>query len=55
MRGPQLVVSRGCKEFIEWLFRAEVPENGKRRRRNQGMAREAGVRTKQLLTAPYLV
>ncbi len=25
-RGPQLVVSRGNKEFIEWLFRGEVPE-----------------------------
>src|SRR3990167_6393277 len=25
-RGPQLVVSRGNTQFIEWLFRAEVPE-----------------------------
>jgi N utilization substance protein A len=25
-RGPQLIVSRGSKEFIELLFRAEVPE-----------------------------
>jgi len=25
-RGPQLVVSRGNTQFIEWLFRSEVPE-----------------------------
>jgi N utilization substance protein A len=25
-RGPQLIVSRGNKEFVEQLFRAEVPE-----------------------------
>jgi hypothetical protein len=28
-RGPQLVVSRGNGEFVEWLFRAEVPEMDK--------------------------
>jgi N utilization substance protein A len=45
-RGPQLVVSRGNKEFIEWLFRAEVPEmeNGSVEIKN--IAREAGVRSK---------
>jgi N utilization substance protein A len=46
MRGPQLVVSRGCKEFIEWLFRAEVPEMESGAVEIKGMAREAGVRTK---------
>src|SRR3972149_10265877 len=25
-RGPQLIVSRGCKEFVWQLFKAEVPE-----------------------------
>lgn len=45
-RGPQLVVSRGCNEFIEWLFRAEVPEmeNGSVEIKN--IAREGGVRSK---------
>jgi transcription termination/antitermination protein NusA len=46
MRGPQLVVSRGCKEFIEWLFRAEVPEMESGAVEIKGMAREAGIRTK---------
>ncbi len=46
LRGPQLIVSRGCKEFIEWLFRAEVPEMESGAVEIRGMAREAGVRTK---------
>jgi len=45
-RGPQLVVSRGCKEFVEWLFRAEVPEMESGAVEIKGMAREAGIRTK---------
>jgi N utilization substance protein A len=45
-RGPQLVVSRGNTEFIEWLFRAEVPEMESGAVEIKGMAREAGVRTK---------
>lgn len=45
-RGPQLVVSRGAKEFVEWLFRAEVPEMDSGAVEIKGMAREAGVRTK---------
>jgi len=45
-RGPQLVVSRGCPEFIEWLFRAEVPEMESGAVSIKGIAREAGVRTK---------
>jgi N utilization substance protein A len=45
-RGPQLVVSRGCKEFIEQLFRAEVPEMESNAVEIKGIAREAGVRSK---------
>lgn len=45
-RGPQLVVSRGCREFVEWLFRAEVPEMESGAVEIKDMAREAGVRTK---------
>lgn len=46
MRGPQLVVSRGSIHFIEWLFRAEVPEMESGAVEIKGIAREAGVRTK---------
>lgn len=46
MRGPQLVVSRGCPEFIEWLFRAEVPEMESGAVEIKGIAREGGVRSK---------
>ncbi|MBI3624097.1 transcription termination/antitermination protein NusA [Candidatus Saccharibacteria bacterium] len=45
-RGPQLVVSRGNKEFIEWLFRAEVPEMETGAVEIKDIAREAGVRSK---------
>jgi N utilization substance protein A len=45
-RGPQLVVSRGNKEFIEWLFRSEVPEMESGAVEIKGIAREAGVRSK---------
>lgn len=45
-RGPQLVVSRGNTEFIEWLFRAEVPEMENGAVEIKESAREAGVRTK---------
>lgn len=45
-RGPQLVVSRGSIQFIEWLFRAEVPEMDNGAVEIKGIAREAGVRTK---------
>jgi N utilization substance protein A len=45
-RGPQLVVSRGNKDFIEWLFRAEVPEMESGAVEIKGIAREAGVRSK---------
>jgi len=46
VRGPQLVVSRGCPQFVEWLFRAEVPEMESGAVEIKGMSREAGVRTK---------
>lgn len=46
LRGPQLVVSRGCPEFVEWLFRAEVPEMENGAVEIKGIAREGGVRTK---------
>lgn len=45
-RGPQLVVSRGNTEFVEWLFRSEVPEMENGAVEIKGIAREAGVRTK---------
>lgn len=45
-RGPQLVVSRACKEFIEWLFRGEVPEMENGAVEIKDISREAGVRTK---------
>lgn len=45
-RGPQLVVSRGNTTFMEWLFRAEVPEMESGAVEIKGIAREAGVRSK---------
>lgn len=45
-RGPQLVVSRGNKEFIDQLFRAEVPEMEPGAVEIKEIAREAGVRSK---------
>lgn len=45
-RGPQLIVSRGSTQFIEWLFRSEVPEMESGAVVIKGIAREAGVRTK---------
>lgn len=45
-RGPQLIVSRGSKEFIELLFKAEVPEMESSAVEIKSIAREAGVRSK---------
>lgn len=45
-RGPQLVVSRGNTDFMEWLFRAEVPEMESGAVAIKAIAREAGVRSK---------
>jgi N utilization substance protein A len=45
-RGPQLIVSRGNKEFIDQLFRAEVPEMDGGAVEIKDIAREPGVRSK---------
>ena len=45
-RGPQLVVSRGSAEFVEHLFRSEVPEMENNSVEIKKIAREAGVRSK---------
>ncbi len=45
-RGPQLVVSRGNTQFIDWLFRAEVPEMESGAVEIKDIAREGGVRSK---------
>jgi N utilization substance protein A len=45
-RGAQLIVSRGCPEFLEQLFRSEVPEMDNGAVSIKGIAREAGVRSK---------
>ncbi|MDO4760162.1 MAG: transcription termination factor NusA [Candidatus Saccharibacteria bacterium] len=45
-RGAQLILSRGCGEFIEYLFRQEVPEIENGTVEIKAIAREAGRRTK---------
>ena len=45
-RGAQLVLSRGNEEFIEYLFRQEVPEIENGTVEIKAIAREAGRRTK---------
>lgn len=50
-RGPQLVVSRGNTQFVEWLFRAEVPEMENGAVEIKTIAREAGVRSKIAVTS----
>lgn len=45
-RGPQLVLSRANEEFIEYLFRQEVPEMESGAVEIKGIARQAGIRTK---------
>lgn len=50
-RGAQLIVSRGCKEFIEQLFMAEVPEMENKAVEIKEIAREAGVRSKIAVTS----
>ena len=45
-RGPQMIVSRGAAPFVEWLFKAEVPEMESGAVEIKGLAREAGVRSK---------
>lgn len=50
-RGPQLVVSRGSVEFMEYLFRAEVPEMESGAVAIKAISREAGVRSKIAVTS----
>lgn len=45
-RGPQLILSRGNAQFIEYLFRQEVPEMENGAVEIKGIARQAGQRTK---------
>lgn len=45
-RGAQLILSRGCPEFVEYLFRQEVPEIENGAVEIRAIAREAGRRTK---------
>ncbi|MBR3249023.1 transcription termination/antitermination protein NusA [Candidatus Saccharibacteria bacterium] len=45
-RGAQLILSRGNAEFVEYLFRQEVPELENNTVEIRGIAREAGRRTK---------
>ena len=45
-RGAQLILSRGSSDFIEYLFRQEVPEIENGTVEIRGIAREAGRRTK---------
>ncbi len=44
--GPQLILSRGNEQFVEYLFRQEVPEIETGAVEIRGIAREAGRRTK---------
>ena len=45
-RGPQLILSRGNEQFVEYLFRQEVPEIENGAVEVKAIAREAGRRTK---------
>lgn len=45
-RGPQLVLSRANEEFVEYLFKQEVPEMDTGAVEIKAIAREAGKRTK---------
>ncbi len=50
-RGAQLILSRGSAEFVEYLFRQEVPEIENGTVEIKGIAREAGRRTKIAVTS----
>jgi N utilization substance protein A len=45
-RGPQLILSRGNEQFVDYLFRQEVPEMESGAVEIKAIAREAGRRTK---------
>ena len=50
-KGAQLILSRGSAEFVEYLFRQEVPELDNGTVEIKGIAREAGRRTKIAVTS----
>lgn len=50
-RGSELILSRGSAEFVECLFRQEVPELDNNTVEIKGIAREAGRRTKIAVTS----
>ena len=50
-KGAQLILSRGSAEFVEYLFRQEVPELDNNTVQIKGIAREAGRRTKIAVTS----
>lgn len=50
-KGAQLILSRGSAEFVEYLFRQEVPELENGTVEIKGIAREAGRRTKIAVTS----
>ena len=50
-KGTQLILSRGSAEFVEYLFRQEVPEIENGTVEIKGIAREAGRRTKIAVTS----
>lgn len=50
-RGAQLILSRGCPQFIEYLFRQEVPEIETGSVEIKAIARESGRRTKIAVAA----
>ncbi len=50
-RGAQLIVTRASEEFIEYLFRQEVPEIAAGSAEIKAIAREAGRRTKMAVAS----
>lgn len=50
-RGPQLILSRGNEQFVEYLFRQEVPEIETGAVEIKAIAREAGRRTKMAVVS----
>jgi len=50
-RGPQLILSRGCPEFVKLLFKNEVPELENQTVEIKDLVREAGVRTKMAVSS----
>ena len=53
-RGPQLILSRANEQFVEYLFRQEVPEMENGAVEIKAIAREAGKRTKIAVILRFL-